>query len=112
MALTVVQWSALTRILRELVSNIIAHARASRVEIDAALDNGHLGLTIADNGVGRNPSAWSHGLGLGGVRKRVKQLGGEVHWSENGDRGVVCRVVVRGLDAAPADSQATPRQPR
>ena len=31
---SVVQWSALTRVLRELVSNAIAHAQATRVDID------------------------------------------------------------------------------
>ena len=30
------------------------------------------------HGVGRQPEHWSHGLGLGGVRKRVKLLGGQV----------------------------------
>src|SRR2546423_15363878 len=36
--LTVVQWSALTRVLRELVSNIISHSQARRVDIDFSLD--------------------------------------------------------------------------
>ena len=48
----------------------------------STLDAGRLRLTVSDNGGGRNPQAWSHGLGLGGVRKRVKQLGGEVQWRE------------------------------
>ena len=99
--LSVVQWSALTRILRELVSNTLAHAHATRVEIDAALESGVLTLSIIDDGCGRNPDAWSHGLGLGGVRKRVKQLGGTVHWRENGDRGIACHVVIAGLVPAP-----------
>jgi signal transduction histidine kinase len=47
--------------------------------------------------VGRNPQAWSHGLGLGGVRKRVKQLGGEVDWRENLERGITCHVRLRDL---------------
>ena len=95
--LSVVQWSALTRILRELVSNTLAHAHATRVEIDAALESGVLNLSIIDDGCGRNPDAWSHGLGLGGVRKRVKQLGGSVQWRENGDRGIACHVVIASL---------------
>jgi signal transduction histidine kinase len=33
-------------------------------------------------------------LGLGGVRKRVKLLGGEVRWRENSPRGIVCEVSV------------------
>ncbi len=91
--LNVVQWSALTRILRELVSNAITHAHATRIDIDAAVERGVLRLTVADNGRGSDPAAWSHGLGLGGVRKRVKQLGGEVQWQVSAPSGIVCRVV-------------------
>jgi signal transduction histidine kinase len=92
--LSVVQWSALTRVLRELVSNALAHANASRVDVEASLHDGTLSLSVSDNGSGRRPETWSHGLGLGGVRKRVKQMGGSVAWSENGQRGIVCRVTV------------------
>ena len=95
--LTVVQWSAVTRILRELVSNTLAHAHATWVDIDAALEDGVLHLSVVDNGIGRNPEAWSHGLGLGGVRKRVKQLGGDVQWRENDGQGIACHVVIPGL---------------
>lgn len=97
--LTVVQWSALTRVLRELVSNAISHAQARRVDIDLSLENDRLDLTVIDDGVGRNPRAWSHGLGLGGVRKRVKQLGGEVEWRELSPRGIGCRVIIRDFSA-------------
>jgi hypothetical protein len=31
---------------------------------------------------------------LGGVRKRVRQLGGDVEWRENGSQGIACRVVI------------------
>ncbi len=97
--LTVVHWSALTRILRELVSNAIAHAQAQRLDIDFRLERDRIDLTITDDGVGRSPRAWSHGLGLGGVRKRVKQLGGEVEWREAAPRGISCRVTIRELSA-------------
>jgi len=65
---------------------------------------GSLRLTVADNGIGVAPQTWSHGLGLGGVRKRVKQLGGRVQWQENSPRGIVCEVV------APAFAQAAEGQ--
>lgn len=95
--LGVVQWSALTRVLRELVSNALYHARATRVEIDASLSAGVLRLSVADDGIGRDPQSWSHGLGLGGVRKRVKLLGGDVAWRENGGQGIVCEVRIPDL---------------
>ncbi len=99
--LSVVQWSALTRVLRELVSNAIAHAQATRVDVEFTLRAGRLELTVGDNGGGRNPRAWSHGLGLGGVRKRVKQLGGEVEWRELPPRGIACQVTLRDFSQRP-----------
>ncbi|MBC7955099.1 MAG: histidine kinase [Cytophagales bacterium] len=101
MSLTVVQWSALTRAMRELVSNVIAHSQARRVDIEFVLEGDRLDLTVTDNGVGRNPQAWAHGLGLGGVRKRVKQLGGEVAWKEVPAGGICCRVCIRQLSEKP-----------
>ena len=97
--LTVVHWSALTRVMRELVSNVIAHAHAHQLDISFQLENDRIDLTVTDNGMGRDPRAWSHGLGLGGVRKRVKQLGGEVEWREVRPHGISCRVVIRELSA-------------
>lgn len=95
--LGMVQWSATTRILRELVNNVIAHAQASMVSISVALRNDVFDLSVADDGLGCDPGAWKHGLGLGGVRKRVKQLGGTVSWSPNEPQGIVCRVHVPSL---------------
>lgn len=99
--LSVVQWSALTRVLRELVSNALYHAQATKVDVTLVLAGRRLALTVADDGRGRAPEGWSHGLGLGGVRKRVKLLGGEVRWRENGERGIVCEVTVADFAARP-----------
>ncbi len=95
--LGVVQWSALTRVLRELVSNVIQHSAATHVAITGSVEDGGLRLAIADDGIGRDPQAWAHGLGLGGVRKRVKQLGGDVQWAPNDPAGIVCTVRVPRL---------------
>jgi signal transduction histidine kinase len=92
--LSVVQWSALTRVLRELVTNAMYHGGATRIDVGLAVEGRRLTLEVADDGRGRAPQAWAHGLGMGGVRKRVKLLGGEVRWRENGPRGIVCAVRV------------------
>ncbi len=107
--LTMVQWSALTRILRELVSNAISHARASKVRVSLVLSQDRLSLEVEDNGLGREPATWSHGLGLGGVRKRVKQLGGSVRWLEAEPRGIRCEVVVEpfSTSAQPTAAQSS-----
>lgn len=95
--LTMVQWSALTRLLRELVSNALYHGHASCIEVSLRFEATGLTLTVADDGVGRNPQTWAHGLGLGGVRKRVKLLGGEVQWRENSPSGIVCEACMPGF---------------
>lgn len=95
--LSVVQWSAITRMLRELINNVIGHAQAARVDVAGQLERGRFTLRVSDDGVGRDPQRWSHGLGLGGIRKRVKLLGGEVRWSENTPRGVLCEIKVPEL---------------
>ena len=100
LVLSVGQWSALTRVLRELVSNALFHGRATRVDVALELRGRALAITVADDGVGRHPEAWAHGLGLGGVRKRVKQLGGRVAWQENGERGIVCHVLIERFGEA------------
>jgi signal transduction histidine kinase len=97
--LTVVQWSALTRMLRELVSNTISHAQATQVWIEIGFEHDAFSLTVSDDGKGRDPQQWSHGLGLGGVRKRVKQLGGSVEWQENQPAGIHCQVQIPRLSS-------------
>ncbi len=97
LVLTVVQWSALTRMLRELVTNTISHSQATQVDVDIVFERDMFTLRVCDDGIGRDPQSWSHGLGLGGVRKRVKQLGGEVEWRENQPRGICCAVRIPQL---------------
>jgi signal transduction histidine kinase len=99
--LSVVQWSALTRILRELVNNTISHAKATHVQVSLTMADDCVRLTVTDNGIGRDPAHWTHGLGLGGVRKRVKQLGGQVAWREVAPGGISCEVLVPQFSGSP-----------
>jgi signal transduction histidine kinase len=95
--LSVVQWSALTRVLRELVSNVMSHAKAQTVSIQIQLQSNRLHILVADDGTGTQPQTWSHGLGLGGVRKRVKQLGGSVQWHALETGGICCEVLIENF---------------
>ena len=98
--LTIGQWSALTRILRELISNAIAHAHAKQVDVCLELQDDWLLLIVRDDGAGRAPHVWSHGLGVSGIHKRVRQLGGTVAWRENPGPGIACEVSIPKLSTS------------
>ncbi|MGB3448340.1 MAG: ATP-binding protein [Xanthobacteraceae bacterium] len=64
---------------REIVSNIIRHANARRVEVTAAQQDQMLSITIADDGIGIDPAnanGSAHGSGLRGIIRRLTDLGG------------------------------------
>jgi signal transduction histidine kinase len=98
--LGVVAWSGLTRVLRELISNTLHHAHATRLAVRVRLLEGVFSLRVSDDGDGDAPEQWSLGLGLGGVRKRVKLLGGTAQWRQASPRGITCEVRVPSLGGA------------
>jgi len=106
-ALDAVQWQALTRVLRELLSNAIAHAKPDVLRLRGALHDGWLSLVVEDNGNGRQPERWAAGLGLSGVRRRVRELGGTVQWQERVPCGIRCtlRVPLAPLASPPGSSR-------
>jgi two-component system sensor kinase len=74
---------------QELLTNVMRHAHALRVEIRLTLQDDHLVLTIRDNGRGLRPEQWKEGrsLGLRGLHERVKLVGGEVAILSTPDSG-------------------------
>jgi signal transduction histidine kinase len=70
--------TAVFRIFQEALTNVVRHAKASRIDVRLWLEHGNLRLDIADDGVGvpeiapRNSS-----LGLLGMRERARRVGGE-----------------------------------
>ena len=64
--------------LREIVSNILHHSHATRVNVATDVTNGSLRIDIDDNGVGLNGSASTprRGNGLKNIDSRIAELGG------------------------------------
>ena len=74
------QESALTRTLREAISNLFKHAHASKVQISFRLSDAspqQLHYCVSDDGVGIDP-ARPGGRGLINMRQRLEELGGQV----------------------------------
>ena len=67
------------RILQEATTNVLKHARASRVEIRVQYSERVLALDVRDDGKGRGEQQpASSGHGLIGMRERVALFGGEL----------------------------------
>lgn len=61
--------------VREAVTNIQRHARATRARVQVAVADGEAHLVVADDGVGQ---AVVPGNGLNGMRERLQLLGGRL----------------------------------
>ena len=105
--LTAVQETALSLALREAVTNIVRHARASRCAIRLRRDGDRIRLEIEDDGVGGAPSG---GNGLAGMRARISALGGGVEHDGRDGWRLAVSIPAGGVGSAvpPAGALAAP----
>jgi two-component system sensor histidine kinase UhpB len=80
------------RVIQEGLTNVLRHAKASAVNVEAAIDGGELAIEIADDGVGF-PADGLLGRGLMGMHERVRALSGTFRLMREGGRTLVrCRL--------------------
>ena len=86
-----------TRILREAVSNIIKHSRASHCKVRASVDAVHFGLLVQDNGNGipmELDGKLDRGHGMSSMKHRAKQLAGQCLVESGPGYGTVIRLTI------------------
>jgi signal transduction histidine kinase len=83
---------AVYRIVQELVSNVLKHARASELAIAVTRAPGRLSVVVSDNGVGFDSKQPSEGMGLGNVRSRAAALGASLQIDSTPDKGTTVSV--------------------
>jgi signal transduction histidine kinase len=73
---------AILRVVQEALTNVYRHARATRVSVTIQVGGPNLKLRISDDGIGLSVTADNAlpelGVGIPGMRSRVRQLGGDV----------------------------------
>jgi two-component system sensor histidine kinase UhpB len=79
------------RIFQETLTNIIRHAKATKVEVRLAQVDHELVLTVRDNGRGisREEVVNARSIGLIGMRERAAELGGRVFFTGAPARGTL-----------------------
>ena len=71
---------ALSRVLREVISNALAHARPPLLHVELTLDDDRLHAEVRHPHQGEPPAAWRPALGLRNLRERIDRLRGEIDW--------------------------------
>jgi two-component system sensor histidine kinase DesK len=79
--LSAAEETALALALREAVTNIVRHARATRCTLRFACEDGHRRLVVEDDG---QHAATREGNGLRGMRERIESLGGRLSLERDG----------------------------
>lgn len=98
--------TAVVRIVQEALTNIARHARASEIVVELRVAPHELRVAVIDNGVGL-PQPLPAGLGVLGMRERVRRLGGRLTLRPHLPRGTEVEVVVPVQ--LPATAGRTPR---
>ena len=78
-------------VLRELVTNVAKHAKATASWVTLRVDGSNLELTVADDGVGYRHESGRAGLGLGNLVERAVARGGSASISKRDPWGTVVR---------------------
>ena len=85
---------AVFRIFQEMLSNVGRHARARTVDIDIAVREGNLHLSVEDDGCGALPEAFEspRAYGIMGMRERARHFGGVIEIDSQPGRGTCMRL--------------------
>jgi PAS domain S-box-containing protein len=88
------------RVVRELLTNVIKHAKANEVNIFIAKDGPYMHIRVADNGVGFDTTepgtrtGKSSGYGLFSIRERLSSLGGHLEVKSRSGKGTRVSITV------------------
>lgn len=73
--------TAIFRVIQEALTNAYRHAGTQDVKIDMEQGPDRVLVRVRDFGKGVGPSAYTTGVGISGMKERVKQLNGELRVS-------------------------------
>jgi len=91
----------LYRIIQESLRNIMKHAQAEQIRLEARGEGGDLILEISDDGIGLGDQVGAKGegekLGLQVMRNRAKSIGADLKFTPLGDKGTLTRLIMPDL---------------
>ncbi|MGZ8509874.1 MAG: sensor histidine kinase [Chitinophagaceae bacterium] len=85
----------LFRMIQEVINNVIRHAAADTIYLDAKKENNKLTVKISDNGKGFDVSKNSAGVGLQNLRTRSKMIGADLMIKSDKGIGTVVTISIK-----------------
>ena len=100
--------------IRELLHNVLKHAKAQSASVEARKRGRSIRITVRDDGIGFDPAALtrpgaSGGFGLFNIRERLAAMGGDVEIVSSATSGTTVTLVVPAPAPAPARARARAR---
>lgn len=92
----------LFRVVQEALNNALRHGKAKQITVKLLRRDGSLLLQISDTGSGFDPAATSGGLGLVGMRERLRMVGGTLAIRSSCGHGTVIDATVEDAARKPA----------
>ena len=83
--------NTLYRLAQEALTNIVKHAKASRIRMTLIRRDAGVQLIVSDDGAGFDPSDPTDGFGLVGMRERVALTGGSIEIDSKPGRGTTLK---------------------
>lgn len=80
--------------VREALHNVVKHARAAEAGLTLRFDGSRLEIEVRDNGVGIPAAGAGRGNGLGNLRRRMGEVGGDCEILSAPGRGTQVRLTV------------------
>jgi PAS domain S-box-containing protein len=105
---------AIFRMVQECLTNIHRHAQSKTARIRIARENGSVCVEVRDEGKGISPERLAEiesrgaGVGIAGMRERLRQFGGELNIEATSAGTRVVAVIPETKEVGSADSESKP----
>lgn len=95
------------KIIQELLTNTIKHAKASKIDLQLNLIENILNILFEDNGIGFNPDDYKPGIGFINLENRIDKLSGSFVIDSKFKRGTIANIEIPVLSISNAIEDET-----
>jgi signal transduction histidine kinase len=95
------------KIIQELLTNTIKHAKASKMDLQLNLIENVLNILFEDNGVGFNPENYKPGIGFINLENRIAKLNGSFIMDSKLKRGTIANIEIPVSPLANTENETT-----